>query len=189
MTNPYAAPKEFSEPPPTSPQEVPPATSFVNSLARWTVVCGISAISSFILGLEGRSNLSLVAAMVSGIVVFAVAYAFVDRKLFWRKLMADPVTRNSIYWAYGLRMAASIIYPIGIINDMFAFMLFGGFLMMPFAFLFGNAEPPVSTFFMTITQGIALNVQMAIAVGTISILRKFFGRNLSNSAVSTQPKP
>ena len=70
-------------------------------------------------------------------------------------------------------MVASVIFPVGGINDMFVFLFAGGFAMMPLGMLMGHTGVPAepwSTFAMTISQGVALNLQMAIAVTTLTLI-------------------
>jgi len=126
------------------------------------------------LGLEGRSSWNLIAAMMAGVATFAVAYAFLDRTAFWRRLMANPATRNSIYTAYGLRLIASIIFPVGVFNDMWIFLVLGGIISETLGVMTGYAEP-WSTFSMTISQGLALNLQVAIAVATLTAFFRIYG--------------
>ena len=103
-------------------------TTFGEAFLRWGMICVVSAVPSFFFGLAvTNAQPWCIAAMVVGVLLFALAYAYVDTRPFWRRAMADPVRRRAIVTTYGLRIVASVIL-VGGANDM----MIGTFSASPF---------------------------------------------------------
>ena len=79
---------------------------------RWTFVCVLSAIPSFLLGMTVTNN-QQIAAMVTGIAIFCVLYTWLD----WRTASSAWRHRKSVKWTlgitYGTRVLISVAVPIG----------------------------------------------------------------------------
>ena len=175
-SNPYAAPTVEA----TARESVKGTelkqVSIFNALARWTLICALSAIPSFVFGFSFTQHYLKVPAMIAGVLVFAVSYAYIDVRPRWRRWMADGLTSNCIKWTYGLRIAASIIFPVGGFNDLLVGMLSVNAVGAVFrGFSGGGAgqiSNPVQIFVTTLVQGLLLNVELLlIAMLLIGISR------------------
>ena len=195
--NPYDAPVDVAE-----DEELAPPTdvelfglkqvSFTNALLRWLGICGVCAAPSFLFGWSMSQHALAVPSMIVGVLIFAVGYALLDIRPMWRRWMSQKVIRNSILWAYGLRMASGL-YPV---NDVVMGMISTGFVNLLFGA--GNGgdhglqlKHPASIFLTTITQGILLNLEIFIGVLVLigigrgwQTIRKIRGQAPTASATS-----
>ncbi len=172
--NPYASPNEPGEgpgdidstPSPQNPElkEV----SLGNALSRWTLICAISAAPSFFLGFVVTRHFLAVPMMLLGVSIFAISYAYIDRGPRWRRWMSRPLTRNSIMWAYGIRMTASVLFPVGMYNDMIIGLASVSTVSALFSGVSGmNANElrnPLHIFLTTILQGTLLNLEIFLLI-------------------------
>ena len=84
---------------------------------RWFSICTLCAVPSFIVGWsisEGRYD-----AMLTGIVIFSLAYTFLDygtARQSWRR---KRMIRRTLRTMYGTRIAITILFPIGYALDLF----------------------------------------------------------------------
>ena len=184
--NPFASPRGvdgssavIKEPKP-KPLELK-QTTFPNALARWTLICAVSAAPSFAMGLGiTNANPLSVTAMVVGVLAFSLAYAFLDISPRWRRWMSQTASRRAIMTVFGIRVGASIVFPIAMMNDLFV----GAFSLSAVQAIiraFGGPPAdaglgPFATLATTVLEGALLNVEI-LAVGLVffAIFRSFEG--------------
>ena len=174
--NPYEAPS-VNEWPTEATGPVLNFAGFSRAMFRWCLICGVCAIPSFSLGMFLGSDLTRVSAMVAGTVCFGVIYGAVD-VLHGRKI-ANSNSRLSKALRIGFitRMGVSIIFPIGMLIDLFPGMV----SLAAVQFLFGQSLmtfepielPPTpavvfaSVFVATLIQGLFMNVILAAYVAVL----------------------
>ena len=157
--NPYAAPADVD----LQANEVDKfveqqPTSLTRALVRWSCVCVVAAAPSFYLGLSISNHPLEVPAMLIGVTAFVLAYAAIAVSRPSRRLMSSTRNRRAIYAAYGLRVAASICFPIAMVNDMMCGILSVGLTGQFFGAMKNNElENFWQILFTTIVQGIVLN--------------------------------
>ena len=112
-SNPYASPSEDSMPVVAPSGPIP----LERVLARWLLVCSISAAPSFFLGLSFGADIYHVSAMVSGVLLYVLIYVFVDIKV--RPRIADnALLRRSMQIGYWTRVIVSVAFPVAFAIDM-----------------------------------------------------------------------
>ena len=166
--------EEFDALNPYAPSEVKPAqpvdlegqysgirerrASLRRTAIRWFVVCGISAIPSFSLGLVVSRNQIL--AMILGVLIFAVGYTYLDYATALTKIRQNRLFSITLRVVYGTRIAITIIFPLALQLDMIC----GLFSLGVTEFLFGNTL--IQTFpgalFTTLVQGVILNIVLSV---------------------------
>jgi hypothetical protein len=88
---------------------------------RWFLICGLSAIPSFVFGLSltgGR-----VWGMLTGIVIFALLYTWLDYRTASRPFRQQRLWRRTLKITYGTRIGMSIVFPLGMFPDMYCGLL------------------------------------------------------------------
>jgi hypothetical protein len=115
--NPYAAPRVL---PPDAFDESTLCTPVrpLRSLARWTLICAISAAPSFFWGCGLHRELQHIAGMLCGIGVFVLAYTAFECTQAYHQLIRMPYVYRTVLIGYGTRIAISILFPIGLALDM-----------------------------------------------------------------------
>jgi hypothetical protein len=166
--NPYEAPVEVADvrPEPTEPGIK--QTTFGNALGRWSLICVGAAIPSFIFGVMiNGGDPRCVVEMLLGVITAAVIYAFIDIQPYWRRWMSQRLPRLSIITAFSIRLAVSVVFPVGGPNDMIC----GLFTVSCVGFVYGgqfdlgsgeNAMAPTQAYLTTLLQGAALSVEVFI---------------------------
>lgn len=167
-TNPFASPADVAEAAPLEEQNrlELKQTTFPNALARWTLICAVSAAPSFVLGLGVTDAKPLsIAAMVAGIMAFAVAYAFLDISPRWRRWMSQSASRRAIMTVFGIRIGISIVFPIAMMNDM----MFGMVSLLSIQAIATMGSPaqdgglgPFATLTTTVLEGVLLNAEILV---------------------------
>jgi hypothetical protein len=163
-SNPYSAPQIEAGDQEESDRPIPPLTI---RLAKWTFVCFLSAIPSFLWALSLHSSEEQILAMAVGVFIFSLLYAILEGTHYVQILLKDSAIRGLAYFTYGCRLGCSVIFPIGMILDcvpgMYAVDLIETF--------YGAYSPQSSPFsqvlLTTLLQGVFLNV---ILVGFMSII-------------------
>ncbi|MAI70661.1 MAG: hypothetical protein CMM01_07095 [Rhodopirellula sp.] len=158
--NPFAPP----ETKPELPEALKPAigTEKPRSLpwiaCRWLLVCSVSAVPSFYLGV-GVSD-GQIAAMGLGVLFFAVGYTFLDCKTATRPIRQIRLVSITLRLVYATRMIITVLFPIGLFVDMFCGILSVGCTES----IFGSSV--IKTFpgalFTTLVQGVILNVVLVL---------------------------
>jgi hypothetical protein len=115
--NPYAAPRIL---PPGICDESQLWTPVrpLRSLARWTLICAISAAPSFFWGCGLHRELHHIAGMLCGIGVFVLAYTALECTQAYHQVMRLPYVYRTVLIGYGTRIAISILFPLGLALDM-----------------------------------------------------------------------
>lgn len=96
--------------------------TLLRSSITWLAVCFIAATPSFYWGWMTVAPNQAV-AMVTGVLIFVAIYIAADQTRLATKLRSNRAARISLRITYGLRIAASVIFPVGMIPDMFCGML------------------------------------------------------------------
>lgn len=147
---------------------------------KWFLVCSVSAAPSFFWGCTiSELTSEHVIGMLAGVFTFIVGYTIVECTSFVQGLMRHPNFRLTAKIGYGTRMAVSIIFPAGMMLDMFV----GMFAVMTVSAVAGPIEQErgdmiqgLGVFYATtIVQGIYLNVVllafMAMVYGIVTLAR------------------
>ncbi|WP_158231104.1 hypothetical protein [Rhodopirellula bahusiensis] len=157
------------------PLDEKPFPSLPYTVFRWTLVCSIAAIPSFVVGLSVTQGQVL--AMVTGVVIFAAGYVWADlvtRARPWRRYRNMTITLRTVYV---LRLVASVIFPAGMFLDMFtgmfAVLLVGSVTQADATTGFGY----ITTVFTTLVQGILLNVLLMVLALCVYPIVRLTGRS------------
>lgn len=156
-----------------SPPDEGAAPTLGRVIRRWTLVCGLAAVPSFVLGAIYTSGQFI--GMLMGVVVFIAAYVGADiatQGTIWRR---NETIRKTLMATYGFRMFISIVFPIGFYMDMFC-----GVISIPVTqfLLHKNMKLDVGdradvgvaeAFVATLIQGVSLNIVLSL-VGILVVL-------------------
>ena len=120
-------------------------------------------------------------AMVSGILVFAALYAFLEYSWLHELVATWPTLRRTLNISYGIRLGVSIVIPIGAFPDMFT----GVFSMGLVAQLFrsgalqnrieGNLTGFFPIFLTTLVQGIFMHIVLFALMLIVYAACRFLG--------------
>lgn len=189
--NPYLPPQDSSLP---SPSVEKKDISFLASWMRWAVVCSIAAVPSFLLSslvVDGNS-----APYVMGIVVlaFALGYAALSFHPAWRRLMSNRLCKRAAVLTICLRLIASVIFPLGMMNDVGIGMMsveaaesISGEQIGPKRVMKNAPRPPptnpVAVLLATTIQGVLLNLELCVVFSVIYGIMRLLDRRggVSNS--------
>ena len=128
---------------------------FFRRLMLWTVVCAISAGPSFYWAAAVEYS---IAAMVVGVVLFIIAFTVMTSTRRFARFRARPFVRRTLYIGYGLRMLVSIIFPAGMMIDMFP-----GLFSIYIVQSLGVPEKSFfATLMITLIQGTLLNTILSV---------------------------
>jgi hypothetical protein len=165
--NPYSSPALLAQPEMAAAQ--PPAAP-LRALLRWTLVCGVSAAPSFFWGCALDRGIQHIAAMISGIVVFILAYTAFECTRTYRRLMQVPYMRRTAMIGYGTRVVMSIVFPVGLAVDMLV-----GMGTMTIVGAVAGALPSANVggptflvvFILTLVQGTLMNLLLVGYMGAV----------------------
>jgi hypothetical protein len=104
----------YGEPEP----DLSPPRSRARIVTYWIVVCSVSAIPSFLMGLDVVQPPGGVPAMVVGVLLFIGAYVLLDVRYLEPLARRKRNFRTAMLWGFGLRATASLLLPAGILLDM-----------------------------------------------------------------------
>lgn len=109
--------------------------------------------------------------MSAAIILFIVAYSIVETQPAVRRLMQDPRKRLAARITYGIRMAISIIFPIGVAIDMFIGLISLTLVSPFFQSQSGFGEVGDGTFLMhfvtTMVDGLLMNILVFFVMAPI----------------------
>ena len=131
------------------------APTILKRFLLWAGICCVSAAPSFAWAHEEFHR----GAMVLGVALFTIAYtAFTSTERF-EQFHRRPFVRRTLYIGYGARLAASIVFPVGVGMDLLPGMLSvnlvqGAFRLNPHTF--------AGTLLTTVVQGTLLNVLLGL---------------------------
>ena len=160
--NPYEAPKthlELAEEYRNEPLMLKrKPLSFGATALTWFVICSVSAVPSFVVGMEVSEG--QIAAMLMGILLFAVGYTFLDYQTRFTKMRQSRFMLILLRVVYGTRLFISVVFPIGMVVDIFP----GALATAITQSLFGQDAPEyfLGAMFTTLLQGVFLNAVMAV---------------------------
>lgn len=160
--------------------------SLTKVAVRWFLVCSVSAAPSFFLG-QGASN-GQFAAMTLGVFVFAVGYTLLDYKTASTRIRQKRLISITLRVVYVTRMLLTLFFPIGMTVDL----LCGVLSLGATEFLFGSTAVQTfpGAFLTTLTQGVVLNVVLAIygllVIGVIMLFSPLFNSTLGRSTVKSE---
>ena len=177
VENPYQATLiEDPDPPPTQ-AESPQLTqgSIVWIAAKWTFICCLSAAPSFIWGCQiGSMELSLMLAMLLGILVFVIGYTIFECTAFAQRLLLQPGVRLTAKIGYGTRMGISIVFPVGMFMDAMVGIASTAITdsLLPFGMgaIDGGQGTFLAFFITTILQGILLNILLFCYMAVVYVI-------------------
>ena len=117
--NPYAAPvSHHTNLLPDDQLLTPPKPGRV--ILKWLIVCGIAAGPSFYFGAGiGGFRAPEILGMIFGILIFVAGYSAIEFMPQVQSAMAQRVKRRATRVAYITRMGISILFPIGVVIDIY----------------------------------------------------------------------
>lgn len=169
--------------------------------ALWFLVCWLSALPSFVFGLQMQANPY---AMVLGVMVFIVAYTVASPTLFqW--LNKKPALKKTLHATFAVRLLLSAMFGLNLLlknNSVSAELLYsldgwsgfvavvltqavtGPTIVMNHANVDSLERDPsmsfMQTFIATMIQGVFLNVVIVLSAAAlfacIALARKVFGQ-------------
>lgn len=118
--NPYASPAAVNESSGSRVEHFPiPRSQPHWAFVRWFFICYACAAPSFFLGSGFGSSSVRYAGMTCGILVFVLLYTAAECSDALRRWRAKPGVERTLAIGFGLRVAISLIFPIGLYLDMF----------------------------------------------------------------------
>lgn len=118
--NPYAAPVSQNTSVLLDNQQTLPPPKPGRVIIKWLIVCGIAAGPSFYFGGGlGGFRAPEVLGMIFGILIFVAGYSVIEFMPQIRSAMAQRVKRRATRVAYITRMGISILFPIGVVVDLY----------------------------------------------------------------------
>jgi len=189
LVNPFASPLTSAtiEPLAGNPNPLPPP-KLPNVFTKWLLICTFAAGPSFFIGGGmGGWRVPAVVGMVIGVLIFVVGYTALEFATVIQQKMSKPVSRRAAWIAYLTRVGISIVFPIGVILDMFcgifAVGLSSGITGVD-AGLYGSRNiSQVSAWveclqymFTTVVQGILLNFVLFAYMGVVWMICNLFSR-------------
>ncbi len=116
----------------------------------WTLLCSVSAAPSFLWAMSEYSR----PAMLTGVVIFILLYTATTSTQAFHRFSRRPFVRRTLYIGYGLRVLCSLLFPLGMLID-----LWPGLLSVFISELFfSGASSFVFTLVTTLLQGTFLNI-------------------------------
>jgi hypothetical protein len=103
---------------PETEADLSPPRSRARIVTYWIVVCSVSAIPSFLMGLDVVQSPGGVSAMVVGVLLFIGAYVLLDVRYLEPLARRKRNFRTAMLWGFGLRATASLLLPAGLMLDM-----------------------------------------------------------------------
>lgn len=131
-----------------------PFDGLARRAALWTVLCTVSAAPSFV----WASNRYDITAMVAGVVLFIVLYTLVTSTARFLEFRNRPFVRRTLYIGYIVRVAFSVLFPLGMTTDLFPGMLSVSICEA----IFGQDRSFIPTLFTTVVQGAFLNCILSV---------------------------
>lgn len=113
--NPFQAPSDYTVAPSATLAELsdkPISVPWV--LAKWAMVCCVSAAPSFVFGLLlANSRATEITGMVLGVITFILAYTCFECSSKFQILIRKRFVRKAARIGYGVRMLISVVFPLG----------------------------------------------------------------------------
>jgi hypothetical protein len=163
--NPYASPAAPAADPGMISQFIT-SRRLVAILARWTLICTVSAAPSFFWGCVLHHQFQHIMGMMAGIIVFILGYTLVECSVAYRRVIHWPHVRTMVWIGYGTRLTISIIFPIAIVVDAWTGMLSIA-IVQPGSFEGAGESGFLIVLLTTIVQGTFLNVVLFGYMGLV----------------------
>lgn len=149
-----------------------PLVRVASNFLVWTAICGVSAAPSFIWGMAIAHDAEHVAAMLTGIGIFVLAYTAVSSLRAVETFKRRPFVGRTLKIGYGTRIALSILFPAGLTLDLWC-----GIAAVSITDLKHGAGNSFGLILATtLVQGVILNcilmVYMALIYGVQWVARK-----------------
>ncbi|QOV87726.1 hypothetical protein [Humisphaera borealis] len=140
-------------------------------LCIWGGVCALAAVPSFVIAREQNFE---TLGMVSGVVVFVVAYTVISGSPGFRRTWGhDRAFRIAMFISYGIRIAIGVVYPLGFLVDLIPGMMSVGIVE--------RLEVPrwtfINSFLTTLIQGAFLSVVFAFLTWLLHVIVRRFVRS------------
>ena len=133
-------------------------------LALWTVICAVSAAPSFALAAREFDR----GAMIVGVALFILAYTAATSTAAFERFHNRPFVRRTLYIGYGVRLALSLAFPLGVGADMLP-----GILSLRVVEELGlNTRSFAGTLAATIVQGALLNALIFLFMATVYAIQR-----------------
>lgn len=169
--NPYASPASdpFERAKLVEPEYQPrPLRAF----GRWTLICAVSAAPSFFWGCALHAEMYHLAGMISGILVFVLAYTAIECTPYYHQIISRPHVHRTALIGYGTRVLMSVIFPVGLFIDMFTGSCSVAIVQAAFPGSqdIVDAERTVSfqqVFVTTVLQGVLLNAMLFLYMSLV----------------------
>lgn len=127
----------------------------------WTAVCAVGAAPSVMLAYQGFSK----AGMAVGIAFFALAHTALSCVPTVRRFYRMRFAKVAVHTAYGLRIAVSAAFPMGMAIDLMPGMLFVGLVER----ITGAAESFPGTLLITLLMGSTISVYVLLFMGLVFV--------------------
>ena len=128
----------------------------------WFVVCFVCAVPSLFCALDEFDR----QAMLLGISIFALGMFAVTSTDGFYRFSRKSFVRRTLYIGYGIRIAVSVIFPIGMIVD-----LVPGIISISLVSSGSNDGEFVPTLVITIVQGVILNGLLSVLMLLIWVVQ------------------
>ena len=126
-------------------------------LVLWTFVCVVSAAPSFLWAQREFSR----EAMAVGVALFILAYTGLTSTERFERFHSRPFVRRTLYIGYGLRLGASLLFPVGMVVDMWPGIISVGIVEDGLGLKGRGFE---QTLAITVVQGALLNVILFVVM-------------------------
>lgn len=134
-------------------------------LALWTLVCLVSAAPSFLWSMREFDQ----RAIAVGVVLFILAYTAATSTAAFERFHNLPFVRRTLYVGYGLRLAASLLFPVGMMIDVYPGLLSVA-VVEDGLHLRGRGFGP--TLAITVVQGTLLNVVLFVIMSLVYAIQR-----------------
>lgn len=141
-------------------------TTIIRRLLLWTIVCAASAAPSYMWASSEFDR----RAMIVGVCLFVLAYTALTSTAAFERFHNRPFMRRTLYIGYGARLAASLLFPVGMGLDMLPGMLSVSITRA----VLGNPHSFAGTLATTVVQGTLLNLLLCAFMGCVYAVQKMF---------------
>jgi len=172
MANPYSPAREveIGEPQQRAMQTSGSEANFPSmprTVLRWSVVCGIAAAPSFVMGLAVTQGQAL--GMLLAIVTFICLYVAADLISRHWPIRRNVVVRRTLVFVYVTRIVISVIFPVGMYIDivtgscmMFILEITANGGQQPDQLFNGEIASVWLTYRMTFVHAVLMNILLSI---------------------------
>ncbi len=144
----------------------------VRHVILWSFICGISAVPSFLWGLEDFS----VSAMLLGVIIFAAALSLISMSGRFRNFLERPFLRRTFRAGFVMRLLTSAIVPLGVMVDLWPGLLATNVVQTAYQVIGIQFEESgfLATLLITLLQGFNLNVLVLVVIFLLWLPQRLF---------------